>query len=77
MVNHKKMREEFEAWMEQRFGVNIEKVRSECGSLLFDAWQASRAMLVIELPADDLSLERSNGIDECRDAIAAAGIRTT
>ncbi|MFC2974614.1 hypothetical protein ACFOJE_20690 [Azotobacter bryophylli] len=56
--------------MSERF----EQIRQD-----FEAWAKSRSDYsgsAIELPEYDLSLERSNGIDECREAIEAAGIHT-
>lgn len=81
------IRQDFEAWAKSRSNysgsaieLRIERFEgsylSETTQAAWEAWQASRAMLIIELPKYDLSLERSNGIDECREAIEAAGIHT-
>lgn len=51
---------------------------------IFDAWQASRESLVIELPekaritdpSDMLFIGSNGAINKCRDAIHAAGVKT-
>lgn len=85
------IRRDFEAWVKSHrvrrdcaepgaIELNMERFEggylSEITQTAWEAWQASRATLIIELPEYDMSLERSNGIDECREAIEAAGILT-
>ncbi|MBD1555240.1 hypothetical protein [Pseudomonas typographi] len=54
-MSTEKMREEFEAWVEANFGLSVR--RNPAGAYqsfgvyaAWEAWQASRAALVIELP---------------------------
>jgi hypothetical protein len=88
------MREEFEAWRLGNFcgGVDRLEKRSHAPEVYYytaeqeswTSWQASRAALVIELPAD-CQLSR-DGLDECHlagqmrddiiNAIHAAGVKT-
>lgn len=84
-----KMREEFEAWAVGQ-GLSMKKIitgvyRTGNTSLAWKAWKESRAALVIELPdpyqtakrymADEAKFANKEGIDECREAIEAAGVR--
>lgn len=92
MINNK-MREEFEAWARKRSMDleyrNIPGVGQfyECPRTLlaFEAWQASREALVIELPEERVArgygeqvadaLGFNDGVEYCREAIEAAGVR--
>ena len=83
-------REQFEAWVAGRqvckkYGAKLTKDRA--GSYLdyrvndrWLAWEASREAVVIELPGDtfgrtDYEQGRDAGIDDCRDAVTAAGLK--
>lgn len=85
-----KMREEFEAWARDNAMLLFVKTAtgkysSEKTELAWQAWRASRAALVVELPdphqtakrymADEAKFAHKEGIDECRAALEAAGAR--
>lgn len=87
-----KMREEFDSWIEQQ-GLSTmkdgETYYHRVTHIAWQAWQASRAALEIEMPpqldandvADeffgpvDLADAVNDAINGCRDAIEAAGVR--
>ena len=82
------MREEFEAavgrdWPEIRidFDRNGSFYRDQYIDSAWWAWQASRAALCVELPVweqydDDMVSGAATAINDCRDAIHAAGVKT-
>ncbi|WP_122252638.1 hypothetical protein [Pseudomonas savastanoi] len=101
-MSNDKMREEFEAWANGRYGWEIhDQYRDESERTLstwngerydnrivegmWQAWQASREALVIELPEERAArgygeqvadaLGFNDGISYCRDAIEAAGVK--
>jgi hypothetical protein len=70
------MRDEFEAWYLRRFG----KCDMQSGWAMerWEAWQASRAALTIELPKITLNIHcDAQGYmrTQCRQAIEAAGVK--
>lgn len=85
------MREEFETWsgdksdkeIHQR-GPRAGKYKNPVMQRSWEAWQASRGRLVIELPekaritdpSDMLFIGSNGAINKCRDAIHAAGVKT-
>ncbi|WP_288082197.1 hypothetical protein, partial [Pseudomonas sp.] len=86
-----KMREGFEAWLESRLGERSAIVRVDDGYLhletevAWQAWQASRAAVVIELPEERKTNQShaedraeafgfNDGIERCREVIEAAGV---
>lgn len=73
-----KMHEEFKAWHEDQYGYFRLGVH-HC-QLRWEAWQASRAALVIELPNSECFGEYSQEAarvmrDGCADAISEAGLK--
>lgn len=76
-----KMREEFEAWYRE----SCAYAGATAKLAAWAAWQASRAALEIELPHPyetakrymdaEAKFSHKEGIDECRAAIEAAGVR--
>lgn len=89
-MSNDKMREEFEAWyLSEVFGgaegCRHYLRREPCGGYLhaspqdfWKGWQASRAALVIELPAYfeyDHPCEAVGVLKGCREAIEAAGLK--
>lgn len=86
-----KAREEFEAWLKQA-NRSCASARNDSGGYhhygtqsCWEAWQASRAAIVIELPAADGEFEYPHGgttyfdgaeyRDACVKAIEAAGLK--
>lgn len=55
-----KMREEFQVWFDANHKTENHSFNFAMSSAMFDAWQASRAALVVELP----ELESFNASDE-------------
>ncbi|MBD1589759.1 hypothetical protein [Pseudomonas typographi] len=85
-MSTEKMRTEFEAWVEANFGLSVR--RNPAGAYqsfgvyaAWEAWQASRAAVVVELPSKWNDPTNSNmqswdsGIDDARMAIEAAGLK--
>lgn len=76
-----KMRDEFKEWARSRgmsLPVNDDIHYNEWTQLAWEAWQASRASLVIELPEHfeyDNPGEAFPAIKDCRIAIEAAGLK--
>jgi hypothetical protein len=84
------MREEFEVWAitSAWLGLSSDCMEFVDGGYLncevqaaWLAWQASRAVLCVELPAweqydDDMVSGAAAAINDCRDAIHAAGVKT-
>lgn len=74
------MREEFEAWWIDRHG-NREGIASPAKEKIArEAWQASRAALVVELPTIEDAGTLTSGVAkgvlrDCRAAIEAAGVQ--
>ncbi|MBD1602356.1 hypothetical protein, partial [Pseudomonas typographi] len=80
-------REEFEAWLLEVHGLTAEwQPERNCfkeypAHLAYQAWQASRAAVVVELPSKWNDPTNSNmqswdsGIDDARMAIEAAGLK--
>ena len=73
-MRNDKMREEFEAWAKTQ-NITIDLLWREAyvaweAQFAFDAWQASREALVIELPPH-IAYDR----ELCIEAIEAAGLR--
>lgn len=69
-----KMRDEFDKWWaaqddDVNFGIIPRAIACK-------GWQASRAALVVELPAPVGFRSREDTIDDCRDAIHTAGVST-
>lgn len=78
-----KMREEFEKWARPA-GVALwprpdDSNKYYCGAAqkAYEAWQASRASLCVELPADKHahSTGYNAAINDCREAIQKTGVR--
>ena len=78
------MREEFESWLLKHKPIVAADMLEE-GSFvpewMFEAWQASRAALCVELPHfeqydDDMVSGAATAINDCQDAIHAAGVKT-
>lgn len=90
-MNIEKMRKDFETWTANHDylgGVEVDIAISGNYSDVdmqhaWEAWQASRESLVIELPTCEYANEASEyskghrqGIRACRDSIHAAGVKT-
>lgn len=72
-----KMREEFEAWYKKRYGSREHSAWAHAEFAdSWEAWQASRAALVVELPAEFDEYDGGQAMEDCRDAIHAAGVKT-
>lgn len=80
------MREEFEAWLDSA-GFEVRRYHHIDGyngieqMAAWKAWQASRAALCVELPHfeqydDDMVSGAATAINDCQDAIHAAGVKT-
>jgi hypothetical protein len=69
-------REEFEAWWIDRQS-NSEGIASPAKEKIArEAWEASRAALVVELPQQSgVNLDWNQAIRYCHQAIEAAGVR--
>ena len=72
------MRSEFEVWLEQNSMFPIDGPRA---AGYWSCWQASRAALCVELPHfeqydDDMVSGAATAINDCQDAIHAAGVKT-
>jgi len=88
-----KMREEFEVWLLEEHGLEAEwQAERNCfkefpAHLAHQAWQASRAAVVFELPEAEAAPRNSSsyregladgverGLDQARKAIEAAGLK--
>lgn len=85
-----KMREEFEGWVRRRGGDVMKRDRDYISSMTrewWQAWQASRAALVVQLPApcyraehvdrcsNDLEWDSYFEIEEVKSALSEAGIK--
>ncbi|HCM9990871.1 TPA: hypothetical protein N6H80_003613 [Escherichia coli] len=84
-------RKQFEEWFKNKYHVSsdVMKIMHIKVEIAWEAWQASRAAIEIELPAkNDISGDdhpipdlvdwddgRNAGIQECAEAIRAAGIK--
>ncbi|EAB9455972.1 hypothetical protein YV21_000644 [Salmonella enterica subsp. enterica serovar Java] len=84
-------RKQFEEWFKNKYHVSsdVMKIMHIKSEISWEAWQASRSAIEIELPAkndissDDYSIPdlvdwgdgRNAGIQECAEAIRAAGIK--
>lgn len=83
-------RAQFEAWFNSEMYLSLEEVEKSnpaVVSFIFEAWQASRASIEVELP-EKISKHNTNesgyiagqaamydeGIDDCAEAISARGI---
>lgn len=77
------MREEFEKWListgeyaESQNGIYL----SPIANISWDAWQASRAAIEIDLPYNDVISDQTDeqwdkAVDACSEAITSHGIR--
>lgn len=80
-----KMREEFEAWAQEDPPLGWPITRDKDGyvydpvDIAWLAWQASRDLLVVELPETELTgaigMAHKSVTKRCRAAIEAAGVR--
>ena len=68
-----KMREEFQVWFDANHKTENHSFNFAMSSAMFDAWQASRAALVVELPPereerfiDSYQEGWNDAIDSCR-----------
>ncbi|ECM5670421.1 hypothetical protein PV77_05450 [Salmonella enterica subsp. enterica serovar Newport] len=84
-------RKQFEEWFKNKYHVSsdVMKIMHIKSEIAWEAWQASRAAIEIELPAknditgDDYPIPdlvdwddgRNAGIQKCAEAIRAAGIK--
>lgn len=89
--NMDESRNQFEEWFKNKYHVSsdVMKIMHIKSEIAWEAWRASRAAIDIELPAkndissDDYSIPdlvdwddgRNAGIQECAEAIRAAGIK--
>ena len=83
-MNIEKMREEFEAWILEKHPILMLLQEPRGGYIdgrtdaYWEVWQASRESMAIELP-DIKVVEYDAGytvLEQCRDAIRAAGVKT-
>lgn len=83
-MSEEQMREEFEAWAripKGDYGLPYFTIRKDDGryidglsNIAWEAWQASRKALVVELPDSHPMDQGLVYLDDCREAIEAAGI---
>ncbi|HGM6654466.1 MULTISPECIES: hypothetical protein [Serratia] len=81
-----RLREEFEKWFNKEMVLHISASNETVVRLMWKAWQASRAAIVVGLPEkDDLRLAgdastkvvikfRNSAIDECAESIRSIGL---
>lgn len=83
-----KLREEFEKWLEETHGLYGEDVEWQEGRncyakfgihLAFQAWQASRASIVVELPyaepaEDEFDYHYNRGVEATADYLRSIGL---
>ncbi len=77
-----KLREEFEKWLAEEYGFYGEDVETQESlgiNLAFDAWKASRASIVAELPeyrsAESYqSAGYNEALDDCGSALRSIGL---
>ena len=81
MTNEEKMRQEFEEWA--RNGNFVDSGRDAIGryrrqevDYMWYAWKASREALVIEMPEYLADFVYNDAIEDCRESIHAAGVKT-
>ena len=80
-----KCREEFEVWAEENLGLSVRRTPSGAYQSFgvysaWEAWQASRKVLVVELPEHyqyDSPGEVIPVLKDCRAAIEAAGVKVS
>ena len=81
------MLEEFEAWASKDYGYSLTRYYTDLRyddddtEAAWDAWQASRETLVIELPEKwgeytEAGFSACQAIDECMENIHAKGVKT-
>jgi hypothetical protein len=82
-MSESKMREEFEAWAEANLGLSIRRTPSGAYQSFgvysaWEAWQASREALVIELPEPSgISADGFGYREACVRAITATGLKVS
>ena len=70
-----KIREEFESWL---MGMSLKQINAICEDSAWQAWQASRAALVVntsELRRADYYVSGTVYLDDVEDALDKAGIK--
>lgn len=67
-----KMREEFQVWFDANHKTENHSFNFAMSSAMFDAWQASRAALVVELPENCKGMALT--VDELRVMLDEIGV---
>ena len=79
-MSDEKMREDFEVWASDRLGLTTKKLSSGLYQSFgmhtaWEAWQASRAAIEVELPAKLEYTGSGSAIDACKEAIESLGLK--